>query len=100
MSGLPLDAMIGLHPWVRLRHDPVRGKDVLLAPEKVLFPCPTSVMILGRLGQGRPLLQVVDELAAEFEAPRDEILADVQAMLGGLAAEGCLRIERAGTSHD
>ena len=95
MTGLTETSMVGLHPWVRLRHDPVRAKDVLLAPEKVLFPCPTSVAILERLGSGRVLALVIDELAAEFEAPRDEIRGDVLAMLEGLVAEGCLAVRPA-----
>jgi hypothetical protein len=40
---------------VRLRFDKVRDKWVLLAPERVLFPCATSVDILGRLGSAPTL---------------------------------------------
>lgn len=82
-----------LQPWVRLRHDKVRDAWVLLAPERVLFPCPTSLTILGRCDGQRTLAAIVDELAAEFEAPREAIAADVNAMLGDLADKGFLRAE-------
>ena len=65
---------------------------MLLAPERVLFPCPTSVEILNRLGPGRRLGEVVDELAAEFEAPREVIGRDVRAMLQDLADQGFLAV--------
>jgi pyrroloquinoline quinone biosynthesis protein D len=82
-----------LQPWVRLRHDKVRDAWVLLAPERVLFPCPTSLAILERCDGQRTLTAIVDGLAAEFEAPREAIAADVDAMLGDLADKGCLRAE-------
>jgi pyrroloquinoline quinone biosynthesis protein D len=84
-----------LQPWVRLRHDKVRDAWVLLAPERVLFPCPTSCEILARCDGERTLASIVDELAGEFEAPRAAIAADVDAMLGDLAEKGFLRAETA-----
>ncbi len=93
MIPLGLDAALGLQPWVRLRHDPVRDRWVLLAPERVLFPCPISVEVLQRLAPGRPLAEVVDELSAEFAAPREVIARDVLAVLQGLLEEGHLAIE-------
>jgi coenzyme PQQ biosynthesis protein PqqD len=92
MTALGLDTTVGLQPWVRLRHDPVRDRWVLLAPERVLFPCPTSVEVLQRLGPGRPLAEVVDELAAAFEAPREVIARDVLVVLQGLADDGHLAV--------
>ena len=74
-------ATIGLPPWVRLRFDQVRDRWVLLAPERVLFPCPISVEILQRL-DGRPTLgALIDELAGEYEAPRAVLAKDVTAVL-------------------
>lgn len=86
---------LALARGVRLRFDPVRGCHVLLAPEKVLFPCPTSVEILGRLAEPRAFGALVDGLAAEFDAPREEIRADVGALLEDLLRERVVRIERA-----
>jgi len=82
-----------LRPWVRLHHDRVRGAWVLLAPERVLFPCPTSLTILERCDGARTLESIVSELAAEFEAPRDDIARDVDAMLGELAEKDFLQVD-------
>jgi coenzyme PQQ biosynthesis protein PqqD len=83
---------VALPAWVRLHFDRVRERWVLLAPERVLFPCATSVLILERLGGGRPVAALVDSLAQEFEAPREVIGADVRAMLQGLADQGFLAV--------
>ena len=84
---------VALPAWVRLHFDRVRERWVLLAPERVLFPCATSVLILKRLGSvGRPVAALVDGLAEEFEAPREVIGADVRAMLQGLADQGFLAV--------
>jgi pyrroloquinoline quinone biosynthesis protein D len=79
-----------LPAWVRLRFDRVRDRWVLLAPERVLFPCATSVEIINRLPQAPTLGALIDGLAAEYEAPREAIAADVNAMLADLAAQGFL----------
>jgi pyrroloquinoline quinone biosynthesis protein D len=87
---------VALPAWVRLRFDPVRDRWVLLAPERVLFPCATSVTIVERLGDGVRLGELVDGLAEEFAAPRDTISADVRGMLQGLADQGFLAVDEAG----
>jgi coenzyme PQQ biosynthesis protein PqqD len=84
---------VALPPWVRLHFDRVRDRWVLLAPERVLFPCATSVTIIERLDAMPALGEVVDGLAAEFEAPRETISADVRRMLQDLADQGFLRVE-------
>ncbi len=86
---------VALPAWVRMRFDPVRDRWVLLAPERVLFPCATSVTILERLGPGRRLDELVTALAQEFDAPRDTISVDVRQMLQGLADQGFLAVEAA-----
>lgn len=87
------DATLALPPWVRLRFDAVRGRWVLLAPERVLFPCETSVAIIQALGERPRFADVVDRLAAEYEAPRDLVAADTAAMLADLAQQNFLEIE-------
>mgnify|MGYP000553034706 FL=1 len=84
---------VALPAWVRLHFDRVRDRWVLLAPERVLFPCATSVTILEHVGPGRVLGEVVGELAAEFDAPPVTISGDVRAMLQGLADQGFLAVE-------
>lgn len=84
---------VALPSWVRLHFDRVRDRWVLLAPERVLFPCATSVTIIERLGEGRDLGELVGALADEFEAPRETISSDVRAMLQSLADQGFLAVE-------
>ena len=92
MTALQLDENrpAALPPWVRLRFDKVRDRWVLLAPERVLFPCATSVDIINRLPQAATLGALIDGLASEYEAPREDIATDVKAMLTDLAAQGFL----------
>jgi len=84
---------VALPAWVRLHFDRVRDRWVLLAPERVLFPCATSVNILERLDGGRGVGDLVTALADEFEAPRAEISTDVRQMLQGLADQGFLAVD-------
>ena len=79
---------VALPPWVRLHFDRVRDRWVLLAPERVLFPCPTSVEIIQKLGDRPTLHDLIDGLAAEYDAPREAIAGDVTRLLGDLAAQG------------
>ena len=81
---------VALPAWVRLHFDRVRDRWVLLAPERVLFPCATSVTILERLDGGRGVGELVDALADEFEAPREDDQRRRAAMLQGLADQGFL----------
>ena len=98
MSLLGPADVVRLPWWVVLRFDPVRRRHVLLAPERVLFPCPTTVTILQRLGEGRRLADLAAELAREFDAPAGEILEDVIALLEELACGCLLEVRRCG--HD
>jgi pyrroloquinoline quinone biosynthesis protein D len=92
---------VALPAWVRLHFDRVRDRWVLLAPERVLFPCQTSVSILERVGSGRALGDLVDALAEEFAAPRETISGDVRQMLQGLADQGFLAVhETVETAHE
>ena len=73
---------------VRLKHDTVRDEWVLLAPEthdQALNL--VSVEILKRCTGLASLAGIIDELARVFEAPRERIAADVEAMLGQLVAK-------------
>jgi pyrroloquinoline quinone biosynthesis protein D len=62
---------------VRLHFDPVRQRDVVLSPEKVFWPDEISMEILKLCDGKRSVGAIADTLAAEYNAPRDVILADV-----------------------
>lgn len=63
--------------YVRLRFDTVRGRDVVLSPEKVFWPDEVSVAILRLCDGSRTVGQIADGLAIDYNAPREVILADV-----------------------
>jgi pyrroloquinoline quinone biosynthesis protein D len=92
MSGiLPDETMLVRPVWARLRACPVRGAWTLLVPERVLFPCPTTVDLLQRLATPLRLGDMVDDLAREYDAPADVIRADVVALLSDLVEKGYVR---------
>ncbi|MBK1669054.1 pyrroloquinoline quinone biosynthesis peptide chaperone PqqD [Rhodovibrio sodomensis] len=86
--GFTAESVPRLASGVRLKDDRARGQTVLLAPERVLVLDETAVAVLRRLDGARSLGQLADELAAEYDAPADTILADVRAMLADLAEKG------------
>ena len=76
-----------LPPWVRLHFD-VRDAWVLLAPERVLFPCPTSLDDPRALRRRATLARSSAELAAEYDAPATSSCRDVRRHAGRSRGEG------------
>jgi pyrroloquinoline quinone biosynthesis protein D len=66
-----------LPSYVHLRFNDLRGKWVVLAPEKVLWPDEISTDILGRCTGKASVSEIVDGLAADYAAPVAEIEPDV-----------------------
>ena len=74
---------------MRLRQDQAReGRWVVLGPERMFVPDEIALEVLRLMDGARSLGAIVDDLAARFDAPRAEILADVAVMLDDLAAKG------------
>jgi len=84
-SGVSPEAKPRLAAGVRLVHNEGQGGWVLLAPERVLKADPIAAEILRRCTGDATLNAIVDDLAATYSAPRERILADVTALLSGLA---------------
>lgn len=76
----------------RLVHAEAHGGWVVLAPERVFKTDAIGAEILKRCTGDAGLIDLVDELATQFGAPRDRVEADVRAFLEGLAEAGCLEI--------
>jgi pyrroloquinoline quinone biosynthesis protein D len=74
-----------------LRHDAERGRWILLAPERVFTPDETGVAVLRLCDGKRTVTEVAQVLAGEYDAPVDQILADVIAMLQDLANQGVVK---------
>ena len=86
------DSVPALPRGVRLRFDQARNAWVLLAPERVLMPDEIAVEILKRCDGKATLDEITDDLAASFEADREEIGRDVKEFLGELAAKRMLEL--------
>ena len=83
-AALPEDARPALLSGVRTKHDSVRGVWVLLAPERTIRLDPIGAAILAEVDGTRSFGQIVDTLAARYQAPRERIAADAGAFLAGL----------------
>lgn len=78
---------------VRTHFDKVRNSWMLLAPERALVLDPIAVNILEEVDGKRTFVEVVDALAAKFDAPRERIEADVGAFLATLSERRMLEID-------
>jgi pyrroloquinoline quinone biosynthesis protein D len=77
---------------VRLIYNEAQGGWVLAAPERIFRANSTAVEILKRCDGSATLGTIVDDLAAQFSAPRDRVMADVTATLRQLADKRFLDI--------
>ena len=91
MSALNAETVLVRPSWARLKHCDVRDAWLLLVPERVLFPCPTTTDILQRLEKPRALGALAQELATEYDAPEAEILSDIKTLLSDLVEKGYVR---------
>jgi len=73
---------------MKLREDAARGRWVVLGPERMFIPDETALEVLRLLDGVRSVDAMVDDLAARYAAPREEIAADVLALLQELAGKG------------
>jgi pyrroloquinoline quinone biosynthesis protein D len=91
-AAIAADARPRLPRGVRLVHSEAQGGFVLLAPERVFKADAIAAEILKRCSGEATLAAIVDDLAATFSAPRERILADVTALLRGLADKKLLEL--------
>jgi pyrroloquinoline quinone biosynthesis protein D len=92
-AGIATDARPRLPRGVRLMHNEAQGGWVLLAPERVFKADQIAVEIIKRCTGEATFGEIVDDLAKTFTAaPREKILADVSALLRGLADKKLLEL--------
>ena len=77
---------------VRLVHNQAQGGWVLLAPERVFKADAIAAEVVKRCTGEATLAAIVDDLAKTYSAPRERILADVTALLRGLADKQLLEL--------
>jgi pyrroloquinoline quinone biosynthesis protein D len=80
-----------LPTYLKLRHDPGRGRWVLLAPERILTPDETAVAVLRHCDGKTTVEEISERLAKEYAAPVDVIRTDIVELLQGLADKGYLK---------
>jgi pyrroloquinoline quinone biosynthesis protein D len=76
--------------YVKLRHDATRDKWLIQAPERSFYPDPIAVEVLKLCDGKRTVAEVADLLAMRYTAPKEQILADIVAMLQKLADKGVI----------
>lgn len=91
MTPLTRDDTLVRPQWARLKHCTVRARWVLLVPERVLYPCPTTVEVLSTLANPARFGDIVDTLAGEYDAPPGTIEADLAPLVSGLIEDGYVR---------
>ncbi len=73
---------------VRLKFDKPREQWVILAPERMFVLDEISLAIIRCCDGKVTVAGVTDDLAAQYEAPRETVLNDVIALLQDLADKG------------
>jgi len=82
------DTVPKLPSHVKLRFNKQRDQWVVLAPERLLVPDETSLVILQRLDGEACVSTIVGELAEKYAAPAEVIEKDIIELLQGLADKG------------
>ena len=90
IPGIPL--MLPGEVEARLVHNEAQGGWVLLAPERVFKADAIAAEIIKRCTGEATFSELIDDLAKAYTAPREKILADVGALLRGLADKKLLEL--------
>lgn len=77
---------------VRLRFDEARDLWVLMAPERILMPDGVALDIMRRIDGECCVEEIVDELADEYVADREEMSAETVEFIGDLVDRGLVKI--------
>lgn len=83
MSLKPTDVPV-IPRGVRLHEDKVRGRWVLLAPERTINLDPIGHAILLEIDNARTFGDIVSILASKYDAPTEQITTDANEFIEGL----------------
>ncbi|MCT7374265.1 pyrroloquinoline quinone biosynthesis peptide chaperone PqqD [Chelativorans salis] len=78
---------------VRSRFDQARDTWLLLAPERTLELDAVAAAILAEVDGERSFSEIVDILAAKYNAPKERISADVRTFLSSLVERRMLEVD-------
>ena len=90
-SSIEGSTILQFAPHVRFRFDERRKAWIVLAPERLLLPDEQAVAILRLIDGKRDVDAIIDELAGQFDAPRETIADDTLPMLQDLVDKKVLR---------
>lgn len=75
---------------IKFRHDPERNRWIILAPERVFDPDETAIAVFKLIDGIRTVDAIIEMLAKDYNAPKENIMSDVIAMLQDLADKGVI----------
>jgi pyrroloquinoline quinone biosynthesis protein D len=84
------ETVLVLPRHIKLRHDPGRGRWIILAPERVFNPDDTAVEVLKLLDGQRSVSAIAEVLSQQYQAPLEVVTDDIVAMLQDLTDKGVL----------
>jgi pyrroloquinoline quinone biosynthesis protein D len=84
------ETVLAMPKHIKLRHDPGRGRWIILAPERVFNPDETAVEVLKLMDGQRSVNAIAETLSQEYQAPLDVVTNDILAMLQDLTDKGVL----------
>lgn len=76
---------------IKLRQDAARGTWTILAPERVFTPDEVAVAVLQLCDGNRTVDVIAGDLSVTYNAPKEQIRADVVSMLQDLADKGVVK---------
>ena len=82
-----------LPSYIKLHHDKVRERWVLLAPERVLEPDDTALEIVHLCDGKTSVNAIVEAMGAKYQAPAEQMLSDIMAMLQDLLDKRFLEVK-------
>jgi pyrroloquinoline quinone biosynthesis protein D len=84
MTLVGLDVIPKFAAGVRLKHDQVRSRHVVLGPELLVDLNQTGHAILSEVDGLRSISEIIERLARQFEVDADVIATDVQEFCTGM----------------
>ena len=77
-------------PHMKLRFDKIRERWTIMAPERIFLPDDIALEILKRCDGASSIRAIVEDLAAKFDAPCEEIMEDVKNLVRDFRDKGVL----------
>ena len=77
-------------PHMKIKFDKKRERWTILAPERIFLPDEIALEILKRCDGASTIRAIVEDLAAKYDAPSEEIMEDVKKLVRDFRDKGVL----------